>query len=65
MKSGSEVKADQSAQMNRHLASNIIGQSVYNSAEKNGKNIGDVNDLVIGKDGKVASVVVGVGGFSA
>ncbi len=63
MKSADEVKAEPAAQMNGHLASNIIGQSVYNSAGKDGKNIGDVNDLVIGKDGKVVSVVVGVGGF--
>src|SRR5581483_3243754 len=42
------------------LASNWIGQSIYNSADEN---LGDVNDLVIGKDGKVDAIVIGVGGF--
>ena len=46
-----------------HLASNIIGESVYNGAGENAENIGDVNDLVIGPDGQIAQVVVGVGGF--
>jgi sporulation protein YlmC with PRC-barrel domain len=41
-------------------ASKLIGTSVKNSA---GETIGDVNDVVLGKDGKVAAVVIGVGGF--
>lgn len=45
------------------LASNLIGETVYNGTGDDAANIGDVNDLVIDKDGKVSSVVVGVGGF--
>lgn len=46
-----------------HLASNIIGETVYNGTSDDAENIGKVNDVVIGPDGKVESVVVGVGGF--
>jgi hypothetical protein len=45
------------------LATNTIGESVYNGTGDNAQNIGDVNDIVIGEDGKVQSVVIGVGGF--
>jgi len=45
------------------LASNIIGESVYNGTGDQAQNIGDVNDVVISNDGAVQSVVVGVGGF--
>jgi sporulation protein YlmC with PRC-barrel domain len=41
-------------------ASKLIGTSVKNNA---GETIGDVNEVVLSKDGKVAAVVVGVGGF--
>ncbi|MDW6023571.1 PRC-barrel domain-containing protein [Mesorhizobium sp. BAC0120] len=46
-----------------YLASRLIGQSVYNGTDTNAKSIGDVNDLVIDKNGVVKSVVIGVGGF--
>jgi sporulation protein YlmC with PRC-barrel domain len=42
------------------LVGNLWGKSVYNAS---GQSIGDLNDLVIDKDGKVAAVVIGVGGF--
>lgn len=45
------------------LATNIIGESVYNGSGDQAQNIGDVNDIVIGDDGQVQAVVVGVGGF--
>ena len=45
------------------LASNLIGEKVYNGTGNDAENIGDVNDLVIGKDGNVESVIIGVGGF--
>jgi sporulation protein YlmC with PRC-barrel domain len=41
-------------------ASTLIGASVRNSA---GETIGDINEVVLGKDGKVEAVVIGVGGF--
>ena len=46
-----------------YLATNIIGESVYNGTGDNAENIGDVNDIVLGKDGKSEAVVIGVGGF--
>ena len=46
-----------------YLATNYIGESVYNGTDANAVNIGDVNDIVIGSKGEVQSVVVGVGGF--
>lgn len=45
------------------LASNLIGKTVYNGTGDDAENIGEVNDLVIGKDGQVTAIVVGVGGF--
>ena len=41
-------------------ASKIIGEDVY---DVQNRKLGDVKDLVLDKDGKVAAVVVGVGGF--
>ncbi|MCV3207754.1 PRC-barrel domain-containing protein [Mesorhizobium sp. YC-39] len=46
-----------------NLATNIIGESVYNGTGDDAKNIGDVNDIVLTKDGKAESLVIGVGGF--
>jgi len=58
--------ADQAAPAVRadgYLASNLIGETVYNGTGDDAQNIGDVNDLVINADGQVQAVVVGVGGF--
>ena len=41
------VKAD------GYLATNIVGESVYNGTGDDAENIGDVNDIVLSKDGKV------------
>lgn len=41
-------------------ASKLIGTKVVNTANET---IGDINEIVLGKDGKVAAVIVGVGGF--
>ena len=46
-----------------HLASNIIGEDVYNGVADDAEKIGSVNDIVLGADGQAALVVVGVGGF--
>jgi len=46
-----------------YLATNMIGESVYDGKGDTAQNIGDVNDIVIGQDGAVQSVVIGVGGF--
>jgi hypothetical protein len=42
------------------LASLFIGQAVTNPA---GETIGDINDLLFDKSGKISAVVIGVGGF--
>jgi sporulation protein YlmC with PRC-barrel domain len=46
-----------------HLTTNFIGETVYDGIGDDAQNIGDVNDLVFDKDGKVESIVIGVGGF--
>lgn len=46
-----------------NLATNIIGETVYNGAGDDAQNIGDVNDIVLAKDGKAESLIIGVGGF--
>ncbi|MGE0025313.1 MAG: PRC-barrel domain-containing protein [Hyphomicrobium sp.] len=38
----------------------LVGLGVYNGA---GDRVGDINDLILGPDGKVSNVVIGVGGF--
>ena len=45
------------------LASNLIGETVYNGTGDDAEKIGDVNDLVLGKEGNVESIIIGVGGF--
>ena len=44
----------------RLRASKLIGTTVQNDANES---IGKINEVILGKDGKVAAVVVGVGGF--
>ncbi|MBX3532218.1 MAG: PRC-barrel domain-containing protein [Rhizobiaceae bacterium] len=46
-----------------HLASSIIGETVYNGTGDEAENIGSVNDIVIAPDGQIKAIVVGVGGF--
>ena len=41
-------------------ASKLIGTSVKNEANES---IGSINEVVLTKDGKVAAVIIGVGGF--
>jgi hypothetical protein len=42
------------------LASNLIGHTVYNTQDEI---VGDINDLVSDRDGKIVAVLVGSGGF--
>ncbi|KRB15215.1 photosystem reaction center subunit H [Mesorhizobium sp. Root695] len=46
-----------------NLATNIIGETVYNGTGDDAQNIGSVNDIVLTKEGKAESLVIGVGGF--
>jgi sporulation protein YlmC with PRC-barrel domain len=41
-------------------ASKLAGVNVYNEANEK---IGDINDVILDKSGKVANVILGVGGF--
>ena len=45
------------------LASRLLGFPVYTSAANDAEQLGEINDLVIGQDGQIAAVVLGVGGF--
>jgi sporulation protein YlmC with PRC-barrel domain len=49
-----------SHQADEMRASKLIGTKVVNAANET---IGDINEVILGKDGKVAAVVLGVGGF--
>ncbi|MGA7456474.1 MAG: PRC-barrel domain-containing protein [Methyloceanibacter sp.] len=42
------------------LASNLIGQSVYNAQDED---IGHISDLVTDRNGKIVAVLIGSGGF--
>jgi hypothetical protein len=46
-------------------ASDVSAKALLNESVKNAANetIGDINDVLISGDGKVAAVIVGVGGF--
>ena len=46
-----------------HLATDLIGKTVYNGTGEEAENIGEVNDLVLDEEGEVSAIVVGVGGF--
>ena len=46
-----------------NLATEIIGKQVYSSAAADAEHIGDINNLVVGTDGSIEAVVIGVGGF--
>ncbi|MCA6118841.1 PRC-barrel domain-containing protein [Bradyrhizobium sp. WSM 1738] len=41
-------------------ASKLMGLDVYNDANEK---LGDINELILDKNGKVAAVVIGIGGF--
>jgi sporulation protein YlmC with PRC-barrel domain len=57
------ARADNSQSMHKEgqwRASKLSGVNVYND---NNEKIGDINDVIIDKSGKVDTVVLGVGGF--
>ena len=45
---------------NQWLVGDLWNKSVYNSQ---GKSIGNLTDVLIGQDGKIQALIVGVGGF--
>ncbi|RWE44640.1 MAG: PRC-barrel domain containing protein [Mesorhizobium sp.] len=58
-----EAKAEPVKQADGNLATNIIGENVYNGTGDDAQKIGDVNDIVLTKEGKAQSLIIGVGGF--
>ncbi|WP_404420836.1 PRC-barrel domain-containing protein [Thalassospira australica] len=46
-----------------HLASELMGKSVYNQTGADAQDIGEVTDIVVNNDGEIEALVVGVGGF--
>jgi len=57
---GAPPSASQLRSQGDWRASKLSGVSVYNG---NNEKIGDINDVLLDKNGKVAAVVLGVGGF--
>ncbi len=54
------VPADQLNSAKLMTASDYIGKRVY---DRNGADIGEVNDLILSDDGRIAATILGVGGF--
>jgi sporulation protein YlmC with PRC-barrel domain len=48
------------AQPGQMMASDLRGMNVYAS---NNENVGDIKDILLERDGRVAAMVIGVGGF--
>lgn len=46
-----------------NLATEIMGKQVYSSSAADAEHIGDVNNFVIGDNGQINAVIIGVGGF--
>ena len=45
------------------LASNMIGEAVMTGEGESAEEIGDINDILVDRDGAVKAVIIGVGGF--
>jgi len=56
----SPASSDKMTLKGKWRASKLMGLDVYNEANEK---LGDVNELILDKDGKVSAVVIGVGGF--
>jgi sporulation protein YlmC with PRC-barrel domain len=53
-------RADKMALKGQWRASKLMGLNVYNEGNEK---LGDINELILDKDGKVHAVVIGIGGF--
>lgn len=63
--SGASASSDNSAAMNDAVSGwsvkdKIMGKTVYN---ENNDKVGDINDVILSRDGKATYVIIGVGGF--
>lgn len=52
--------ADTMSHQGQWRASKVVGLKIYNDSNES---LGSVNDLLLDKEGKIAAVVIGVGGF--
>lgn len=52
--------ADTTSHQGQWRASKVVGLKIYNDSNES---LGSVNDLLLDKEGKIAAVVIGVGGF--
>ena len=50
-------------QVRGYLASNLMGHSVYASTADDADRIGEIDDAIVGEDGSIKAVIIGVGGF--
>ena len=50
-------------QVRGYLASNLMGHSVYASTAEDADRIGEIDDAIVGEDGSIKAVIIGVGGF--
>src|SRR4051812_26444426 len=57
---GSAIAENLTHKAGEFRASKLSGVNVYNDANEK---IGDINDVILDKSGKVESVILGVGGF--
>lgn len=55
--------ADRGINSDGWLATEIIGETIYNSTAADADSIGEVNDFVLDHNGEIGAVIVGVGGF--
>src|SRR4051794_18268563 len=58
--SSSDRPAASTGQHEGWRASKLVGVDVYNEANEK---IGDINEVILDKSGKVSNVILGVGGF--
>src|ERR1700712_3250141 len=54
------MASDSSSHQGEWRTSKLVGLNVYND---NNEKLGDINELLIDKSGKIQAVVIGVGGF--
>jgi len=58
--SGSAIGSDSSSHKGEWRTSKLMGLNVYND---NNEKLGDINEVLVDKSGKITAVVIGVGGF--
>lgn len=60
---GQEFAIIATASMRSHLATELIGETVYASAAADADVVGEISDLVVAENGEIEGVVIDVGGF--